>query len=223
MTTYAPSGTGRIRQYYAHRTLDSLFRHLHGANLRLHVADDGSDDDTYIKHMCIRAQQIWGLTPHYTNSQRRGIGASLNLALAQLKDDYWMYITDDWVLTKDLDVSQAIKLLTIHTYGFVRLGPIHPNIRATVKFNAEHGWWLELDPSSGGFVFATRPFIAPKWFHQNVGPFDEGLDAYETERLYSKRVASTNIKAAYLGSISLGGPWEHIGEHEVGREVIHIS
>jgi len=63
-------------------------------------------------------------------------------------------------------------------------------------------------------VFGTRPFLASKRFYEKVGPFLEGVDAYVCERDYSDRCnAHGGLRAAAL---NLVGPWEHIGEYEVG-------
>lgn len=65
-------------------------------------------------------------------------------------------------------------------------------------------------------VIPVGPREADKEFYAKVGPFDEGVDAYDTEREYSIPVASRNdLKLACL--VDLHGPWEHIGKYEVGR------
>jgi len=123
-----------------------------------------------------------------------------------------MYTTDDWLLTESLDLELPLWLLGPEVgYDLVRLGPIHPNLDCRTKFTAGHGWWLDVD-SRYGFAFATRPFLASPSLVQKIGPFDEGMNAYDTERQYSNRCAGNILVAA----INLAGPWEHIGEFEVG-------
>jgi hypothetical protein len=75
---------------------------------------------------------------------------------------------------------------------------------------------MDLLPQYGGFCFATRPFLATKGFYEKIGPFDERLNSYETERLYAERVAKSTAKLAYWGGIDLAGPWEHVGVENVG-------
>jgi hypothetical protein len=183
--------------------------------LRLHVADDDSYEDTYIYNLLDKAGSAWGVASSYTNAQRNGIGASLNLALERLErdDDLWMYITDDWLLTAPLDLSLAVWLLRERQRDYVRLGPIHPNLHC-ITCHHNGAWWLDLEQEFGGFAFATRPFLATRRFYREVGPFPENLDAYDTERIYAERVS--RMYTISLSAINLHGPWRHIGDVEVG-------
>lgn len=214
MTTYAPSG-GEIRAEYAKICVDSLLEHLRSPiPLRLHIADDGSLDDAYIKDIMIKASRIWKTPSTHSNARHRGIGASLNKALS-IVGEYWFYTTDDWKLTEKLYLASAIKLINLG-YDVVRMGPIHPNLKCQTKFNTDIGWWLDISTETG-YAFATRPFLAAKSLVEKIGPFDEGLNAYDTERLYAERVSRRKvIQIASDGNISLPGPWCHIGEYEVG-------
>jgi hypothetical protein len=153
-----------------------------------------------------------------------GIGASLNRALARVAhNELWLYTTDDWELQDSYDrgsinLDKAIWLIREEEYDFVRLGPIHPNLPCFTKFTVGPGWWLHLEFGSG-FVFGTRPFLASKRFYEKVGPFLEGVDAYVCERDYSDRCNMHNgLRAAAL---NLVGPWEHIGEYEVGDRPVY--
>jgi len=216
MTTYLPDGpVGEARLGYAKHTIDALYDVVdHGLGL-LVVTHDGPQNNwlhNLSRHMdAIRLNSVIYYGP------RNGIGASLNRAMHAITGN-WMYITDDWLLQKPIDFGKAIALLK--DYDYVRLGPLHPNLACTTKFNKELGWWLELHTGSG-FTFATRPFVATKTFYNYIGPFDEGLDAYETERLYNKRVSMFSPKMAAL--LSDGTEWEHIGAVEVGREAIYTT
>lgn len=219
MTTYFPKG-GVSRVQGATKCLWSLINHLKSpVPIRLHIADDGSDDEYYndILELLAIAKQSWELDSSFTQSRRKGIGGSLNLALGALTgSEYILYTTDDWLLHDSLSLDQAIKLLG-YGYGMVRLGPIHPNLKCITKFNTDVGWWLDINPHYG-YAFATRPFIANYDFFKLHGPFDEGLNAYETERLYAEKVAHSKMDygIAQVGHINLAGPWTHVGELEVG-------
>lgn len=226
MTTYAPAGVvGAARRVYAWRTARALARHLRTPlPLRLHLADDGSEDPSYLSDILAVANEAWQTDGAITNAERRGIGGSLNLALQHMHDPYWLYVTDDWVLTEPLDLSPAVMLLErCPHYGMVRLGPTHPNLSCITRFSVDLGWWLDIDPAPGGFAFATRPFLAHRRFTDCYGPFPENMDAYETERLYAERIArwpGIGSGIVQLGTIPLAGPWEHIGAVEVGKTVI---
>ncbi len=219
MTTYAPAGEGKAREQYAQRTLQALLTNLRAPEpIKLHVADDGSNDQWYISTLCEIASSIWNTESSTTNSGRRGIGASLNKALSRI-DGPWLYITDDWLLTATLDLSVPCRLLADQQYDLVRIGPPHPNLRCFTRFCEGLGWWLDIDASWGGFAFATRPFLAGKDFYRLCGPFLEGGNAYVVEQDYAVRVAELKRAhiAYYDASFNRGGPWQHIGEYEVGE------
>lgn len=210
MTTYNPPGT-RDRFNYANRCIDGFFKYLmYEPEVKFIIADDGSDP----KLLELLCKHIGNKTV-YTRTERKGIGGSLNKALDYVTTPYFMFTTDDWLLRRTLDLAQALQLLQTHSlnYTMVRLGPLHPNLKCWTMFNREIGWWLDVDCSEG-YAFATRPFVAKtQWFQDN--PFDENLDAYETERMYSDKFQKQMRIAAYP-DIS-GACWKHIGEYEVGH------
>lgn len=219
MTTYFPdSPLGNARVECAKRVVESMLQGLVcDEPICLLIADDGSPESrNQIIYQLIRdADDYWETTSQYTNANRGGIGTSLNLALEKV-DDLWLYNTDDWRLDDTLDLTGPIKLLRYRDYDLVRLGPIHPDLRCTTRFDTSIGWWLDIDQCYGGFAFATRPFIATKNFYDKVGKFDEMLNSYETERLYAERVAKSTCKLAYWGGIDLSGPWHHLGTESIG-------
>lgn len=214
MTTYFPqTEVGKERLYYARQCIQALKQINTNEPLRLHIADDGSDYE--LVSTLPKLSEYWETHSTYSNSGHNGIGASLNCALSNI-DDLWLYVTDDWMLTRPLNIDGPIRLLRDRNYDLVRLGPIHPGLHCIVKFEETIGWWLDLQPHYGGFAFGTRPFIATKDFYNKVGPFDEQLNSYETERLYSERVSKEPVKLAYWGGIDLAGPWKHLGTTSVG-------
>lgn len=201
-------GTGR-RTEYAKRVVDTLIVKLSPRPHETIAADDGSPMKHQIELRC-----------RVVSGEHVGIGGSLNRTLREITTPAIMYTTDDWLLTDWLNVHQALQLIE-KGYDFVRLGPIHPNLLCRTRFNVELGWWLDIDAANGGFAFATRPFVASRKLFDAIGPFKEGVDAYETEHDYSERVCDYSIRkrpilCAQIGHISLSGPWEHIGEYEVG-------
>lgn len=199
------------REEYARRSVESLVANLTcDEPLELLVADDSIESNMVVHDLIVMG---WKDSAS-TWSQHKGIGASLNMALYHVRDT-WMYTTDDWQLLRPLNLNGPLKLLGLG-YDLVRLGPIHPDLQCVTRFNSNVGWWLDLLPSYGGFAFATRPFVAKKEFWKKVGPFDEGLNSYETERRYAERVANSTCKLAYWGAVNLAGPWEHIGIENVG-------
>lgn len=221
MTTYFPEGlVGDARLGYARESLESLIKHLSCAQgLKLHIADDGSPVSRRgsMYNIMQRASEYWEEHSTLTDANRNGIGGSLNMAMDYIPNDgVWMYTTDDWMLTEYLNLDGPLHLLDMG-YDLVRLGPIHPDLHCITRFSQTVGWWLDIQSHYGGFAFATRPFVAKR---KLAGPFDEGLNAYETERLYAGRVAKSTLKLAYWGGVTLPGPWKHIGNECVGYKEV---
>lgn len=224
MTTYAPDGdVGSARQDYAIDAVRSLVYHLRGADFRLHVADDGSPSQEFVRDLATMAMTVWPRRASFTNAQRHGIGGSLNLALDAIFEKIWMYTTDDWELVQQFDIASAILLIEHLGYDYVRLGPIHPHLMCSAEFNQEIGWWLRIHQKWGGYSFATRPFVATKEFYYNVGRFLEDADAYACETDYNERVcALEHLKLACLPDIS-GKMWRHIGVQSVGATEVDFA
>lgn len=216
MTCYNPENGER--HVYAKKAIASLIKNLHSPDkLRLILADDGSYDDSYLKPLANIAENAWKVASWISVVKRRGIGGSLNAALGLVKpDETWLYTTDDWVLERDLYLDQAYYLITVERYDYVRLLPLHPDLECKVRYNSEAGFWLHLHHyNNHGFAFATRPFLAHRFFYERVGPFVELQDAYVTERDYSDRVKiHPNLRLAAVAD--LHGYWNHIGVQEVG-------
>lgn len=222
MTTYTPANDCP-RAGYPITVLHSLREYLHASEpIEIWIADDGSPEP-HVKDIVGYAKEL-GFPFQGVGSSvvdRKGIGASLNRALGYLPDDtLWFYITDDWELRAPLDLTGPAKLIRDVGYDYVRVGPIHPNLNATVRYRDEElQYYLQLHPEHGGFCFATRPFLTSKWFWQNIGPFDEYKDAYDTERMYAERVTknAVHVTLAYYGLLDTREQWKHIGEYEVGH------
>lgn len=227
MTTYCPE-EGHVRGTYGPRAARSLHAEMFAPNqekMRLIVANDGPAEQPHCKAIA-DAVPLWH-DVLIVGGERVGIGGSLNRALEHVGDnDEWFYTTDDWVLpgheyTDVMHLDQPVKLIREVGYDYVRLGPPHPNTHAIVRFRQHFGWWLELLPQHGYFVFATRPFLASKKFYNNVGPFVEQKNSYDVEIAYNQAVIAkylyTPEKLAETVHGSLEGYWEHIGEFNVGE------
>lgn len=215
MTTYCPE-PGHVRGSYGPIAAKALRKHLVSSeNRRLIIANDGPADQPHCGKIAASCPQWQSIT---VGGPRVGIGGSLNRALNAVADDeLWLYTTDDWVLTSRYDLTQAVRLLReTGDYDYVRLGPPHPNVGATIKFQQGLGWWLALHRKEG-LAFGTRPFLATKSFYYQVGPFKEQCDAYECEKDYAERLSHLHGPGlAEVVCSSLEGPWQHIGHAEVG-------
>lgn len=218
MTSYVPDLLS-ARWVYGLQTMKSLADMLKcDDELQFILANDGPVDQPHVERIC-NIPRNYGWKVQATGGEHKGVGGSLNRALKLVPADaLWMYCTDDWMLTAEYNITQAVKLIDEQQYHYVRLGPPHPNIECHTRFSVGLGWWLELDPRPGGFAFGTRPFVASKKFYDIVGSFREECDAYEAERNYADRVRNCSgmLALAEIVSGSLEGPFEHLGAEEVG-------
>lgn len=204
MTTYNPIDGPRFG--YAVQSITSLSLHLIAPELSLVLADDGSLDTQTLAPMARLVLPEWKRANAVTGPHN-GIGASLNRAFSTFEGP-WMYTTDDWVLTDDLDLTLPLWLLD-EGYDLVRLGPLHPNLACSTRFEAGHGWWLDIDPWSNEFVFGTRPFLASSRLLSKIMPMLEGADSYAFEKWFCSVCRHAGISVA---ATTLHGPWETIGD-----------
>lgn len=202
MTTY-DDGPG-VRYSYAKRCHTAFSMQMPPKNILL--ADDGSLSSWQLHE--------WGF--RYVTGPHNGMGASLNRALRLVEGD-WLYTTDDWLLTGPLDLELPLWLLS-EGYDLVRVGPPHPNVHCVTSFQQGHGWWLDIDVRSNQYACATRPFVAAPSLMRKIGPWTEGVDSYQAEVDFGLACQRSNVKAA---QVTLHGPWEHIGEYEVGDRPIY--
>lgn len=218
MTTYCPE-PGHPRGRYAVQCANGLRNFLLSTHedIAFIIANDGPRDQPHIGAIW---DELGDCQVQVAAGPRAGIGGSLNRALKLVgPDDLWLYTTDDWDLVEEYPLGQGVRLIRDNAYHYVRLGPPHPNIHAQIKFQEKLGWWLHLQTYSG-FVFATRPFLATRTFYEGIGPFKEDCDSYACERDYADRVnnnPSANNVMAEVVCGSLEGPWQHIGEVNVGE------
>lgn len=207
MTTYNPEPSAP-RFKYMQRCVDALGENIPQPKALI-VADDGSPEPLDVRWHATQWQK--GVTS--ITGVHDGIGTSLNRAMRLLMpDEPWIYTTDDWLLTDELDLALPLHLLDIG-YDLVRLGPIHPNVSCTTRFEYPWGWWLDLDVHSNQYTCATRPFLASPRLMQKVVSWTQGVDSYQAEIDFGRECQEGDVRAA---AINLAGPWEHIGEYEVG-------
>lgn len=220
MTTYFPdSAVGRRRLANAKRVIQSIYNNLTPLPF-LVVADDSGIGTEWAAQVLsdYRGQAAVVSGPNL------GVGASLNRAITYLDSLWtgepwsWLYLPDDFLLTRPLDLTQAAQLLD-YNYSYVRLDLPHPNLACVTKFHAPIGWWLELSYALGGFVFATRPTLISRMVHYSVGLFLEQADSYAVELDISRRVADARLRGAVVMNPAMGTAWEHLSsdEDEVGR------
>lgn len=167
------------RRAYRHmrRTLNSWEQNIvmgPEGDCNLHIADDGSAEEwsSPVTWMSGRVT--------YSRQERRGVGASLNAGIRQLKTDIFAYFVDDWTLDRELDITPMIDLLNRdENIGMIRLGPPHPDLTGTVKIYRPEGWALLLERHH--YAYGMRPALYHRRFIEAYGLFKEGCSANECE------------------------------------------
>lgn len=176
--------------------VNSWINHFdYDGELRFHIADDGSDVNFIIG-------------PEHTISQqyRKGVGASLNAGFKQAFkiSKFAMYIVDDWILHRTIDLNPWIILLTENpSIGCVRLGPPHPGITGKC-YRWKGDWFFLLDRHD--YAFSMRPALYHKRFFDTYGWFTEGNSAVECERIYNEHFCSMEGPEIVYALPSF---WEH--------------
>lgn len=217
MTTCAKEGrVGDFRASYAPHAIGGLKHLRYDGPMRLHFADDGSRPG-HREQLLQWGKQVRDWTEvTVTNAYGAGIGKSLNLALTVLHSDLVFFIKDDSVLIDELNLEQAARILENESIGLVRTGMIHPDLYAKTVYGGPELWgqyyWV-FDKPRCGYVFSFRNWLAHRRFWLAYGPFPEGIDIYNTERIYNEHVRATEgPEIAFAGNVQLNHPWTHIGK-----------
>jgi len=217
MTTWIPDDeTGNQRLEIIERALESWERSLiHKRGLLfLHVADDGTSLEQFEKLESIVKNHCPVNKISWSRQSRKGVGASLNTAIREhIKVGRQVFhAVDDWRLFSDLDLTPWISILEQdeNICGF-RFFP-HPDLTGTIKYINPGVYAMNLDKHH--FAFATRPSLWHPRMFGAYGFFEEGVSAYECERLYNEKYCRlpnpTNLWMA------LPDQWAHLGGVELG-------
>lgn len=217
MTTWLPPEGWKARLAAVIEATSSWQKCLrHDGPIHLAIGDDGSDADR-LRLLYHLAECWWRGDSTVSRASRQGVGASFNRCLEMANAwqvDHVLYAVDDWKLTEGLDLEPWLRLLATHEdIGCVRLGPPHPDVtgRVEVAPGLEPGnWWLRLDRHH--FAFAHRPALYHRRFFEAYGAFDEGVNAYECEHLYSERFNAAEGPGVAL---ALPHPWKHLDSVEL--------
>lgn len=175
---FPPGPDGVLREEGFRQSLKSWGWHLvYEGQLSLVVVNDGPE--------LPRFGEWWG-PQQLLGHERNGLGASLNQGLraAFETSPLVLHLVDDTLLASRYDLAPwAEMLMDDELVGAVRLMPypetggmIHPR---------QHGWVVTLDRHD--LAAGLRPTLYHRRFFEAYGGFDEGLSAWETERLFSER------------------------------------
>ncbi len=213
VTTYFPLGEdGKLRMTAAHRAIWSWYEQLRGVGAGpIIIADDGSPAGlmaTFFHGLPSRGHQY-----SLDAGQRLGVGASLNRGFTTAfgRGDLVLYAVDDWMLNAPIDLTPWAEMLEAdETIGMIRLGPPHPHLTGTFEHH-EGRWIVRLDRHH--YAFGHRPALYHRRMFEVYGTFDEGVNAYDCERLYNERYCQ---QAGPDVVYAIDYPWQHIDSVELG-------
>src|SRR3990167_1626144 len=175
---------------YAERTLEALRENLQSpVPVHIHIADDGDPPDYRGNLVGVAAALFGSEAVSITNSERRGYGASYNLATmaAHTISDILLPLEDDWVLTRPLDIAPMIETLGDGDIRCIRMGYIGYTQTLRGEFAYRHGnHYLLFDSASEEpHVFAGGPRLETKEFEVAVGLWPEMMADRKSTRLNS--------------------------------------
>lgn len=214
LLTYAESMKSP-RKDYAEKTLRSTLDNLKFSGpVSVHIADDGSPQEyrDWLVDIAGGYPQVQGVT--VTNAERRGYGASYNLATQVVHTwaDIVLPLEDDWMLPAPLSIDSHVETLTQDKIQCIRLGYLGFTKDLIGTVGSQNGQvYLLLDPDSPErHVSAGHPRLETVQFERNVGPWEEGVDPGMTEHLWCGRPGARRGVAWIMGS-PLDGYYKHIG------------
>lgn len=217
LLTYADS-IASPRAKYAETTLRAVLDNLeYSGPVSVHIADDGSPPEHREKLADIAGghPRVQGVT--VTNSERRGYGASYNLAtqVVHLWADVVLPLEDDWELREKLNVDGHIQSLMEGPIQCIRMGYLGFTQDLRGVLGRQNGQiYLLLDPESPErHVSAGHPRLETVRYERQIGPWIEGVDPGMTEHLWCGRPdARTGV--AWVMNSPLDGFFKHIGTQQ---------
>lgn len=218
LLTYAES-MDSPRAKYAEKTLRCVLDNLnYSGPVSVHIADDGSPQEYRDRLVDIAGgyKRVQGVT--VTNSERRGYGASYNLATQVVHTwaDVVLPLEDDWELPKDLgkelDINAHVQTLMTTAIQCIRLGYLGFTQDLNGTLGIQNGQtYLLFDPDSPErHVSAGHPRLETVRYEREVGPWEEGLDPGMTEHVWCGHPGARR-GVAWIMSSPLSGYFKHIG------------
>lgn len=205
------------RTEYAIKTITAAVQHLAYPDLRWYVADDGSEGEHYLT-VCNTLDQL-GHKPYASHSIKLGYGGNANAAwtAAMNVSPLTLWLEDDWVLSKELDLRPFAKVLIDYTtVGMIRLGHLNQYMRGTcLGYDDRLYWRLDREAGDGASpVFTGHPSLRHTRYVRDYGFYPAGLNPGDTELSYAYNFR-TSIHGPDILWPAEAGQWGwfgHIGE-----------
>lgn len=206
------------------QTIQALKQHVkYEGDLRWHIADDASHS-AYIPNI---KSDFPELDFTSTITQRKGWGANVNYALDAAKphSDFIFLCEDDYVATRDIDLTRGVELLEHREkIGLVRYDGLsaHSGLRLyleELKIDQDRFDYFIVEKGSDHLnVYSHRPHLKHVRFHEAYGKYDESLSLGETESGFAHRVKDSNGPEIAILWNGIERAFDHIGKSRQGGE-----
>ncbi len=197
------------RTGYLYHTINCLRKYTTYLNLEIIVSDDGSDDIPLLKKVCkkLKVDQL-------ILNEHGGMGANFNAAVRACKGDYILHTEDDWALLPTCSdyIQECLEAFDKHeTLGMIRLQHWR-DCDIDRIFTTNRLPILTLKPASMIYVYSSSPHLKRKSYHKEIGYFEEGRNAGDTETLAAEAFnRQDKVKIGFLKKCFV-----HTGHFSVG-------
>lgn len=230
------------------QTFEGLYKYLFYDNTVRYLIADDCTGGNYRENVLQDISSINFIDEEVTflsTDSNGGWGVNANNALNTLKDDIILFMEDDYVLRREIDITPYVALLMAHEgIGLVRLDGIAghkivthvnetdirdylPDYRQGMGLQGKLNYFLADHTSRETWLYSNRPHLKHRRFHEFYGLYPEGLKLGATEESFAHRVKDQMTKPgapAIAIPLDAVGWWDHIGssfQHtELDREYV---
>lgn len=202
------------RTDYALRTIQGVIKNLrYSGEIRWIIADDGSSQEHFNAVLEALKEQI---VYAYFSAERAGYGANANRAwdLATQESPLTLWLEDDWVLERELDLTNYANVLLKYDHvGMIRLGllPIDLDL---FSIGLDGTMYLRVNPTTD-YVFSGNPHLKHDRFKVAYGYYPTGKNPGETEISYDWQIrGATGPEIIWPVELGPMGIWGHIGAEQ---------
>lgn len=205
------------RTEYAKMTIKSAAQHLKFAgNLYWYIADDGSSKEHFYNvFQCVQENVGYVFGFHQTHESKRGYGVNANSAWNYLHRegiDITFWLEDDWVMTRDFDLTPHFHTMSKYKIGMIRTTYIPLNITMKPVYYTDT-YYLEL-LKDGLYTYSGNPHLKSYDFADSYGLLPEDRSPGDTEIAYDHIVRHTEGLPILVPAEIHNPPFDHIGERK---------
>lgn len=198
------------RTDYAVRTIEGVSRMTYDGKISWIVVDDGSKQ----AHLDAVGHAIFRSGYPYTiiTNSRTGYGYNANMAWSQTEHPVTLWLEDDWVLRRQLDITPYVSLLmNRENVGMIRLG--HMPVGLDLHSHGHDGrMYLDVRKTQQ-YAFSGNPHLKHDRF-RFYGAYPEGKNPGQTEIAYDHQIRQHSDGPAIWWPLAIGDDplFGHVGE-----------